>query len=127
MGQSHSDEEVLSCCEQILHKYEANRKNIHFLIIEHSSPTQRRQLSFNILRYNMGTPDESRKDFNVTMGNTQCVAPIFTQYAVRNSRTLIRHKKIKRFIIRTLTAFIPAKKWRKAARRRMYGQSDITW
>lgn len=127
MGQSHSDEEVLSCCEQILHKYEANRQNIHFLIIEHASPPQTNRLSFNILRYNIGTADETSRDFNTTMGNIQRISPIFTHYAVRNSRTLLRRKKIKRFIIRALTVLIPTKKWRREARRKMYGQSEITW
>lgn len=127
LEQSHSDEEVLCCCEQILHKYEGNRHNIHFLVIEHREAPPYKQLSTNIIRHNLEIPDKSRKDFNVTMGNTQRIAPIFTLYAVRNSRTLIRRQKLKRFIIRTLTAFIPTKKWRKAARRYMYGQSEITW
>lgn len=127
IGQSHNDEEVLCCCEQILHKYEGNRHNIHFLIIESGYPHERKQLSTNIIRYNIDIPDESRNDFNVTMGNTRRIYPIFTSYAVRNSRSLMRRQKIKRFVIRALTALIPSKKWRKIARRKMDRHTEITW
>lgn len=63
-----------------------------------------------------------REKYNRRLARFQRVYPIFTRYAVRNSRTLIRRQQIKRFIIRTFTALIPCKKWRK-----LYGQSEITW
>ena len=43
------------------------------------------------------------------MPKVSVLMPIFTSYAVRNSRSLIRRKKIKRLIIRALTVLIPTK------------------
>ena len=71
--------------------------------------------------------NETPKRFQRDKGNTRRIYPIFTSYAVRNSRSLMRRQKIKRFVIRALTALIPTKKWRKIAQRKMDRHTEITW
>ena len=129
LEQSTSDKEVLAYCEEVLQKYEANRHNIHFLIIEHNPGpgTTHKFLKSNIERYTLNLMDKECDGWNVTMGNTHRVCPILIQYEIQNSHALQRRLKIKRFFIRLLTVLIPVKSWRREARRKMYNQSDITW
>lgn len=131
LSQTHSDEEIQSCCNNILNTYKDNRDNIHFVIIEHrdniSAPFDYHRINNHAERYLLNINDSHLPDYNVTMGNTKRVAAILTNYTVQNSRTLQRRLKIKRFFSRLLTACIPIRSWRKSLRRKFYGETEISW
>lgn len=109
-----SDEVLLDLCGKFCDKM---NKQIDFLIIEHQEgqfEAKQHKLSDNIIKYSCHSQEN---DADVTLlGNEKLILPIFKQYKLIIPWYVYVKNFMIKFLIKTLSLFIPSKKWRRKLR-----------